>query len=135
MNTSLLQILHDNWPEIAAGRVVGISGEPLTSTERIAIRKQNVNVATTMSDGTVYLSPGGGVTASGHCFFDIRDCARIFADLDNWQKVVEDNEANFRAALKMLSSEELSIKMMFERDECWLYEPSKHARLSLTLQQ
>jgi len=38
----------------------------------------------------------------------------------------------FREALNILLREELSIKMMFASDECWLYEPTKRTRLSVT---
>ena len=68
VNTSLLQILHDNWPESAEGRVAGIPGECLVAGERLALQYRNRNFATAMSDGAVYLSPGGGVMDSGQAW-------------------------------------------------------------------
>jgi hypothetical protein len=136
VDTSLLQILHDNWPEeIAAGRCRGIQGETLPANERLALRNQNANFATTMADDTVYLAPGGGLMASGDCSEDRSDCDKIFAELAYWQEVAKNNAARFRAALNWPASEELSIKMMFEDRECCLYEPTTRRRLSLTVQE
>lgn len=91
IDTSLLEILHNNWPEAAEGKIAGIAGETLTSNERVALRRAHANFATAMPDGVVYLGDGG-LTASGHCLFDIRETYKIFADLAYWQKIVESNE-------------------------------------------
>ncbi len=138
VNTSLLQILHDNWPETAKGRVTGIPGEPLPASERLALQYRNRNFATAMSDGTVYLSPGGGVMESGQCYDDSVASDRILRHLADWQRVVEDNAANLRAALGIPSPEELALNLTFENEDWWrapiLYAPTKQAKLSLTPQ-
>jgi hypothetical protein len=135
VDTSLLQILHDNWPEeIAAGKWHGVPGEAMSSSERLSLRNQNANFATTMRDGTVYLAPGGGVMASGDCSEDRTDCDKIFAELACLQEVVRSNAVRFRTALNWPSSNELSIKMIFEDRDCWLYEPTTRSRVSLTIQ-
>jgi hypothetical protein len=133
VETSLLEILHNNWPEVAGGRITGIAGEVLTSSQRVALRRRNANFATEMPDGTVYLGDGG-LTASGNCLFDVRESDKVFADLVYWQKVIEDNEANIREALGVPLPQELSIKLMVTPDSCWLYEPVRQRRLSLTFQ-
>lgn len=139
VNTSLLQILHDNWPEAAEGRVAGIPGESLLASERLALQYRNRNYATAMSDGTVYLSPGGGVMESGQCSDDRVASDRIFGYLAYWQRVVEDNAANFRDALGIPPPEELALHLTFENDDWWrapiLYVPIKRAKVSLTIQR
>lgn len=136
VDTCLLQILHDNWPEeIVAGTCRGIPGEALASSERLTLRNQNANFATTMADGTVYLAPGGGLMASGDCSEDRRDCDKIFAELKYWQEIAKSNAARFRAALDWPPSKELSIRMMFDDRECCVYEPTTRSRISLTIQQ
>jgi hypothetical protein len=50
------------------------------------------------------------------------------------QEVVRSNAVRFRAALNWPSSKELSIKMIFEDRDCWLYEPTTRSRVSLTIQ-
>jgi len=138
VNMSLLQILHDNWPETAEGRVAGIPGESLLAGERLALQFRNRNFATAMSDGAVYLSPGGGVVESGQCYDDRVASDRIFGYLAYWQRVVEDNAANFRAALGVPSPEELALNLTFENEDWWrtpiLYAPIKQAKLPLMLQ-
>jgi hypothetical protein len=136
VDTSLLQIMHDNWPEeIAAGKCYGIGGEAASSSERLALRNQSANFATTMTDGTVYLAPGGGLMASGDCSEDRSNCDKIFAELASWQDVVKRNAAHFRAALNWPPSKELSIRMMFEDRDCWLYEPTTGSAVSLTIEK
>jgi len=136
VDTSLLQILHDNWPEeIAAGELNGIPGEAIPSSERRNLRNQNVNFASTMRDSTVYLAPGGGLMASGDCAEDGTDCDKIFAELAYWQELVSSNAVRFRAALSWPASKELSIKMSFADRECSLYEPPTGANLSLTIRE
>lgn len=136
VDTSVLQILHDNWPEeIVAGKCHGLKGEAQTSRERLALRNQNANFATTMKDGTVYLALGGGLLASGDCFEDRSNCDKIFAELGYWRDVVKSNAARFRAALNWPLSKELSIRMMFESRNCWLYEPTTGSAISLTIEK
>jgi hypothetical protein len=136
VDTSLLQILHDNWPdELAAGKWHGVPAEALPSSERLRLRNQNANFATTMRDGTVYLAPGGGLMASGDCSEVRTDCDKIFAELTYWQEIVRSNEARFGVALNWPVSKELSIRMVFKDRECCLYEPTTGSRLSLTVQQ
>lgn len=136
VDTSLLQILHDNWPEeIAAGRLQGIPSETVAANERLELRSLNANFASTVKDGSVYLAPGGGLMASGDCLDDRTDCDKIFAELTYWQEVLKGNAANFRAGLNWPPSKELSIKMLFEDREFWLYEPTTRSGFSLTLQE
>ena len=136
VDTSLLQILHDNWPEeIAAGKFHGVPSEVTPSSERLSLRNQNTNFPTTMTDGTVYLAPGGGLMASGDCSEDRTDCDKIFGELMYWQEVVRRNAARFRAALNWPVSKELSIRMTFEDRECCLCEPTTGSRLPLTIHE
>jgi hypothetical protein len=136
VDTSLLQILHDNWPEeIAAGKLNRIEGGVVPSSKRLALRNHNANFTTTVADSTVYLAPGGGLMASGDCIDDRINCDKIFAELTYWQGVVESNAARFRAALSWPASDELSIKMMFEDRDCWLYEPTTGSAIALNIEQ
>ncbi len=136
VDTSLLEILHDKWPEqIAAGKLNGVPGEAIPPSERRNLRNQNANFATTLRDGTVYLAPGGGLMASGDCSEDRTDCDKIFAELAHWQELVSSNAVRFRAALSWPASKELSIRMSFADRECSLYEPTTGAKLSPIIQE
>ena len=133
VETSLLEILHSNWPQAAGGKISGLAGETLTSSERVATRKVNANFATRLPGGVVYFGDGG-LSASGHCFFDIQETDKIFANLDRWQKIIECNETSIRDALGIRLPEELSIRLVIAAGECWLHEPVTQGRLSLTFQ-
>jgi len=135
VDPSLLRILHDNWPDASATRELrGITPEPLSSDQRIALRKNNVNFAVAMQDGTAHMGAEVGITAAGRCIQDMLDCDRIFAELDRWQRVVEENESAIRSALKVAAPEELWIRMKFEEDGCWFYEAVRNVRLALHTQ-
>jgi hypothetical protein len=132
VDPSLLRILHDNWPETSATRELrGITPEPLNSDQRIALREKNVNFAVAMQDCAAHVGAEVGITAAGRCIQDLLDCDRIFAELDRWQQIVEENEAAIRSALKMPPPEELWIRMRFEEDGCWLYEAVRNVRIAL----
>lgn len=110
VDTQLLQILHDNWPEeIAAGKCHGIPGETVPSSKRLATQNQNANSITTMKDGTVYLAPGGGLMASGECFDDWINRKKIFHELKYWQEIVIGNADRFFTTLNWPPSKDLSI--------------------------
>jgi len=131
----LIEIMHTNWPdEIKAGKLYGISPEAFPAHKRFALRNQNTNFPITTSDNTVYLAPGGGLMASGDNSEDRLNCAKIFAELDYWQKLVTDNVAEVRAALNLDDPFKiLSIKMMFDNRGYCLYEPNTGTRITFNL--
>jgi hypothetical protein len=134
VDPSLLQIPHDNWPEAASRELRGITPEALSSDQRIALRNSNVNFAVGMPDGTAHIGAEVGITAAGRCLQDLLDCGRIFAELDRWQQIVEENEAAIRSALNA-PSEELWIRMKFEEGGCWFYEAVRKVRIALHTQE
>ena len=69
--------------------------------------------------------------SSGICFTDLATCDKLIEDLASWEKLVKVNETSFRAALNISESEPLTIKLMFEGLECWLYEPDRKVRFQL----
>lgn len=62
-DVEIIESIHRNWPQ-AIQRLNGVQGEHLIVSERKQLRKVNGNVATTVSDGTVYIGLGGGVASS-----------------------------------------------------------------------
>jgi hypothetical protein len=137
VESSLLQILHDNWPSLLGVGETELHAESFTGADRLALRKANINFITTVADGTSYVAPGGGMTTSGQCVFDTRDCDRIFAELDEWQRTLEVNEVEIRAALAMRPTDELAIKAIFQSDGHGVefYVPSRNTLLSLRLKK
>lgn len=64
----ILEIIHENWPETIehhkVRNIVDISYCPDEETIQ-KFRKIGLNSAVKLKDGTVYMGPGGGVTAAG----------------------------------------------------------------------
>jgi len=74
---------------------------------------------------------GGGIVASGACLSDIVSYEKLIINLSYWEKLVISNEINFRTALRISKSDPLLIKLMFDDQECWLYEPIRKVKFQL----
>ena len=77
---TLIQIIHDNWPEVLTRfRIAGtVYPRNFTSKERHQLRKANLEVSmVTVSDGTSYVLMGGGVATSGDNSEDVRYTNRL----------------------------------------------------------
>jgi hypothetical protein len=65
VNTRLIQILHDNWPEtVARAKHGGLRQEVFPAPKRHSLRGYNANFPITVADGTVYLPLAGGTMMS-----------------------------------------------------------------------
>ena len=135
VDPSLLRILHDNWPEVGSRELRGITPEVLTSDQRIALRKNNVNFAVAMQDGTAHVGAEVGITATGSCLHDVTECHRILAELDRQQQIVEENEAAIRFALNVPQPEEVWIRLRFAEDGWQFYEAMRNVRIALHVQE
>ena len=133
VDTNLLQILHNNWPkELASDKLQALLPEVFPTDKRHALRGQNANFITTMTDGTVYLAPGGGQMASGDSPDDLTMCDSIFKELKALQEQVTANAASIRSALNWSQDKRISIRMTFDyRDYC-IYEPTTRTRIRLS---
>ena len=130
VNTQLVQILHDNWPElILRAKHDGLRPEAISATKRRSLRSYNANFAVTVTDGTVYLPLAGGTMASGDSQEDQVNCDKIFSELKHWQEIVMQNARAIRTALNMPSSQKLVVRMAFDNRDCCLYEPTRATRI------
>lgn len=130
VNTQLVQILHDNWPEIIAhARHAGLKPEIFSAPKRQSLRSYNANCAITVADGTVYLPLTSGTMASGDSVEDRVNCDKIFHELGFWQNTITLNVIAIRSALNMPASKKLTVCMAFANRDCCFYEPTQAARL------
>ena len=130
VNTQLIQILHDNWPEtIARANHKLMKPETFSTSKRQSLRGYNANFAVTVEDGTVYLPLAGGTTASGDSIEDHYNCKKIFDELKFWQETVALNVLAIRSSLNLPDTENLTIHMAFDNHSCCFYEPSHAARI------
>lgn len=130
VNTQLIQILHDNWPDlIARAKHSGLKAEDIPAAKRHSLRGYNANFPITVTDGTVYLPLAGGTMASGDSQEDRVNCDKIFHELKFWQDTVALNVLAIRSALNMPASKKLIVRMAFDNRDCCFYEPTQAARL------
>jgi len=130
VNTELIQILHDNWPEIISrAKHSGLMPETFPASKRQSLRSYNANFPVSVTDGTVYLPPAGGTTASGDSVVDIDNCRKIFHELKFWQDTVILNVLAIRNALNFPDLKKLVIRMAFDNRVCCIYEPTQPARI------
>lgn len=130
VNTQLIQILHDNWPEtIARANHSLMKPEAFSTSKRLWLRGYNANFAVTVADGTVYLPLAGGTTASGDSIEDHYNCRKIFDELKFWQKTIASNVLAIRSSLNLSDAKTLTVHMAFDNRVCCFYEPTCAARL------
>ena len=130
VNTQLVQILHDNWPElIARAKHSGLCAEDFSAAKRQSLRGYNANFPITVADRTVYLPLAGGTMASGDSQEDQVNCDKIFHELKFWQDTIAMNVLAIRSALNMPDSKKLTVRMAFDNRDCCFYEPTQAARL------
>ena len=130
VNTQLIQILHDNWPEtIARANHSLMKPEAFSTSKRRSLRSYNANFPVTVADGTVYLPLAGGTTASGDSIEDHYNCRKIFDELKFWQESVALKVLAIRLSLNMPDTNKLTIHMAFDNRTCCFYEPTQVARL------
>jgi hypothetical protein len=130
-NTDLIQIMHDNWKDVMVKFKIVISPLSISEDQRKILRNKHGNAIVTVSDGTTYGPPGGGIMASGDCMFDINNTDKIFFDIENWESIVKSNEERFFEGAKIDKNQILTIKLNFDQEECYLYEPDKKIRFNL----
>ena len=130
VNTKLVQILHDNWPETIVGARNSLMKPEIFSTSKLqSLRAYNANFAVTVADGTVYLPMAGGTTASGDSIEDHYICKKIFDELKFWEETVALNVHAIRSAVNLTGTNKLKVHMAFDNRVCCFYEPTQAVRL------
>jgi hypothetical protein len=100
-STGILESLHRNWPQVINRyRIKGIQGEPLREEQRKRLRSANVQTATAVSDGTVYMAIGGGVAGSGTSVEAVFRAARMLADVRRLQLTLQEQLPKFVSHLR-----------------------------------
>jgi hypothetical protein len=126
-NQNLIQIIHDNWPNIITHCKTSLGPQAYTKKERKILRSKNVNSTITVSDGTTYFPPVG-LVSSGDSIDDVRSADYVLRYLEKWEADVKNSAEQFYLKANVPVSEDLQVKMMFDEDNPWLYEPVKKIR-------
>lgn len=102
----VLQIVHNNWPEIIARyKLKGISlahGSEINDPEEIQkLRKAGVTIAQTIGD-VVYAPPGGGITTASTSAKVVEEVDRLLLITTNAEILARNNEQTFLQKVKEL---------------------------------
>jgi hypothetical protein len=114
----LLEIVHQDWPEaIASYRAPGASRVSLTDDQRRRLRKKNAQTLVEMSDGTVYIGPGGGMMADGSSFEVRLRADRLMGAVHGQQELYVREASAIRNALlaqRNVNLDRLKLRLVVE---------------------
>jgi hypothetical protein len=97
----ILESLHRNWPKLLKPYdVKRVKGEDIMDRERQSLRKARVQIATEMSDGTVYNPIGGGVSLSGVSIVAVMRATQALKKVKELQVAVQEQIDNFLVHLR-----------------------------------
>lgn len=131
VNTTLIEIIHNNWPNTISHMRAQISGSELTSSERSILRKKNVNVDIKVADGTVYFSPGGGRMSNGASMNDFMNLQIVYRNLDYLEAVVAQEEAQIKSKISSPTNQ-LSLRVDFSNmPKLFIVEENSNTILNL----
>lgn len=116
VNTSLIESIHNNWPEVICHLKTELSGTAITLKERRTLRKKNTNVDIKVSDGTVYFSPGGGLMSNGTAINDFTRLQKLYRDIEYLDKVVAQESEQIKMKISSPTGQ-FNLKLDFSDPE------------------
>jgi len=122
----IVEIIHRNWPEVVKPYKINDASlaTQISEEQRLTLRAKNGNSFVSVSDGTVYAPPGGGIVCSGYNVQAVlqthrqRDLLRTLEDhlqaqLPNLKdKLIENgyvNEQEIEATLEITESDYIAM--------------------------
>ena len=139
----LLEILHDNWPEILekfkAPNIKSVIPDDLTKKQRYQMRKAGYNLGVNvMRDGTAYVMVGGGIMWSGDNTLDVDGTNRLHTwahrQTNNLRDLVPVMAAGLRARHRLEIVESITLRLIVEGrfDSRWfLIDDNNHLTVGL----
>lgn len=113
-NRDLIQIIHDNWPNLIAQFRIGQYFEKISDEDRIKWRRGGVSTSITMDDGTTYRGPGI-INVNLFNIFDVRDCSYLINNIENMEQKVIHLENEIKSKIMQIynvSREKLDLKLV-----------------------
>jgi hypothetical protein len=111
--TELVDIVHRNWPTLIETPKLSATGRELTAAGHARARECRTNAGVTVSDGTVYYPPGGGIMSNGDGATDYMYQMQLLRQLDDLEAAVQQREAQIRAMLRVRDDAELALNARF----------------------
>lgn len=114
--TQLVDMLHRHWPDLMETPTLRAGGSALTAEKHAELRRCRVNAGVTVSDGTVYYPPGGGVMSNGDGGIDFLYQMQLLRQVEYLETAIQQREVSIRAMLGLREAEELELKARFQID-------------------
>lgn len=123
-DTNLIEIIHQNWPVVIDKfKVNGSLASPSpTINERKQLRKISCNTMVTMSDGTIYMPLGGGVTsANSNVNISLRYIA-LCKRIERQTKAIVNHISN-----KEIKTYPITLRVInFDHDNLFLFDENNY---------
>ena len=101
-NQNLLQVMHDNWPDIT--RRFALQGvkavTPVTDIQVSQLRKHGVSYSTTLKDGTVLFPLGGGYSSSGDNTLLVVAVDKFFSQMRTMESQIRSKPQEYISAIR-----------------------------------
>ena len=115
MRQDLLTIVHRNWPELTESRLLpGSIGDEVTDTEKLELRRKNVNVVHVI--GGLAIAPLGlGTTGDGHSSSRRFLAYKLLRELEHQQRLLDNSRNELREVFVdhgMADDEEMDFKLV-----------------------
>ena len=115
----LLAIVHSNWPEMTASRVLhGVTGDTVTDIEKRELRRKNGNLAHEVG-GRAIAPLGLGTAVDGHSISRRFLAYKLLHDLEQQQRLLHEQADELRAAfveIGMAEDAEMEFKLVRKGD-------------------
>ena len=93
----LLDIVHNNWPELTESRLLhGVTGSKVSNAEKLAIRRKNANLVHEV-EGRAIAPLGFGTASDGHSSLCMFLALRLLHELKQHQRILASSSAELRA--------------------------------------
>lgn len=131
-NRHLVEVIHSNWPEIIRRFVyTDLIADDLayeSPDARKNSRDKNSNLWVRVSDGTVYMSLGGGFAADGSNFHVMRCVDQMLSKIEEIELDVKAGYVNIRKQLNFLDSDDLKLRLLFDENmEPYIFNKKRKA--------
>ena len=115
----LLTIVHNNWPELTASRVLhGVTGDIVTDTEKRELRRKNANLVHEIGGHTI--APlGGGTTADGHSILCRILADKLLHELEQQQQLLDSHTDELHTTFVengMKKDAQMEFRLVHKRD-------------------
>ena len=97
VHQDLLDIVHNNWPELTESRLLhGVTGDKVSNAEKLELRRKNVNLVHEVG-GRAIAPLGFGIAGDGHSILCRFLADKLLHELKQHQRILESSSAELRA--------------------------------------